>query len=506
MSSFEKQLDSIIKMLPIAIFWKDVDLVYKGGNDLFAKLLGYEKVEEIIGLTDDDVYGDKESVSLYKSDDESVINTGESLMNYEEIFFNRKMGKEVCWKISKMPLLDENEKICGVIATCEDITSKKLENNELNKLRGEVKKSEKFTKSFVSNITHSIRTPLSAIMGFTDMIVNKDIAPEDIVAFTGMLQYNADRLNKVISDTLDIASVESGELKVKSEVIELKSFIEEEIGQYKDRVRDSDKSHISIKAITGDDELFVMADKVRLKQVLSNLIGNALKFTEVGGVTVGYRVDNKKCVLLYITDTGAGIEEEKLGLIFERFRQGSSVIEDVNSGLGLGLSISKELVNQMGGEIWVESRLGNGSTFNFTLSRGGSSESEPSEEIEWDSKWNNMTILLADDVIYAHQFIKALLKPHHIEIISAMDGIEAVEIMESNKDVNLILMDIQMPRMDGVEAMMKIKEDNPDIPIVAYTAYAMSGDRDLYLKKGFDDYLSKPLEVEELIQVFKKSF
>lgn len=504
---FSDTICSIISSLPVAIAWKNTDLVYENGNKQFAELLGYEKIDSIIGLKDGDIFEEEEAVTLYASDDETIISTGEALMNFEEIFYNKNLGKEVCWRMSKLPLKDEAGKVIGVVTTCEDVTSTKVEQMELVKLREDVKKSDRMTKAFLSNITHSIRTPLSAIMGFTDMITQGELDQDEILAFSDILQYNADKLNKVISDTLDVASVEAGSLVINPEPVDIKAFIREEVKAYSSRVFVSDKAHLEIKAELPEEELTFEVDRIRLKQVLSNLIGNALQFTEVGEVTVGLRVDNKKSVLLYVKDTGSGMDAEKLEIIFERFKLGTSAVEDINSGLGLGLTICKELVNQMGGEIWVESRAGEGSKFSFTLPTGDAddvsiTEATPSTTYNWKDEWSGKKIILADDVIYAHQFIKALLKKRDIEVISAIDGEEAINLADRHQDAALVLMDIQMPRVGGVEAMERIKEKYPELPIIAYTAYAMSGDSELYLEKGFSDYLSKPLETQELLRIF----
>lgn len=498
----------LVKNLPIGLALKNSDLVYQECNQEFAQLLGFNSPDEIIGLSDSNLHEDEETVDLYESDDKMILSTGEAVVNFEELFFNQKLNKETCWKMSKLPYKDETGQVVGIIIACEDVTKSKVEELELERLRMEVKRSERVTKAFLSNITHSIRTPLSAIMGFTDMIAQGELDKDEIIAFADILQYNADKLNKVISDTLDVAAVEAGEMVLNPEPLDIKEFLEEEAVILQSRLFLSDKAHIEIKTELPEENSTFNVDKVRLKQVITNLIGNALQFTEAGNITLGLRMDNKKSVLVYVKDTGAGIDLEKLEIIFERFKLGGSVVEDVNSGLGLGLTICKELVNQMGGEIWVDSKAEQGSTFSFTLPTGEaetvSSTTPEKLTTEWDDSWTAKKIILADDVIYAHQFIKALLKKRNIEVISAIDGHEAINAADRHSDVALILMDIQMPRMGGIEAMEIIKEKHPDLPIVAYTAYAMVGDRELYQEKGFDDYLSKPLETSELYRVFSR--
>lgn len=502
-------IKDIFGNLPLALAWKNTELIYTGCNAEFLRLLGYTNPNDIIGKKDADLFDDEESVSLYESDDQTILETKDALKNFEEVFYNRNIKREVCWRISKFPIFDKTGEIEGVLCVNEDITLQKVEQIELYKLREDVKKSERVTKAFLSNITHSIRTPLSAIMGFTDMINQGELEQDEILAFTDILQYNADKLNKVVSDTLDVAAFEAGELIINSEPTDVKAFIKEEVKKYSARVFVSDKAKIEITSVLPEDDVKFNVDRVRLRQVISNLIGNALQYTDAGEITIGLQVDNNKSVLLYVKDTGKGIEPEKLEIIFERFKLGGSVVEDVNSGLGLGLTICKELVNQMGGEIWVESKAGLGAKFSFTLPTGEIDNNIPTgdsttPEYTWKDAWEGKTIILADDVIYAHQFLKALLKKHHIKIESATDGQEAIDLAERCTEAALILMDIQMPKMGGIEAMEKIKANYPDKPIIAYTAYAMSGDSEIYKEKGFDDYLSKPLETKELLRVFDR--
>ena len=502
-------IKEIFGNLPLALAWKNIDLEYTGCNDEFLRLLGYKTAEDIIGKKDKDLFDDEESIALYESDDKTILETKDALKNFEEVFHNKNLDREVCWRISKFPIFDKDGNIEGILSVNEDITLQKVEQIELYKLREDVKKSERVTKAFLSNITHSIRTPLSAIMGFTDMINQGELEQDEILAFTDILQYNADKLNKVVSDTLDVAAFEAGEITINKEPTDVKAFIEEEVRNYAARIFISDKSKIEITSTLPQEEVKFNVDKVRLKQVISNLIGNALQYTDAGEITVGLQVDNKKSVLLYVKDTGRGIEAEKLEIIFERFKLGGSVVEDVNSGLGLGLTICKELVNQMGGEIWVESKEGLGSRFSFTLPTDEINNNIPttdgsSPEYTWKEEWSGKTIILADDVIYAHQFLKALLKKHNIKVESASDGQEAIDLADSCTEAELILMDIQMPKMGGIEAMEKIKANYPEKPIIAYTAYAMSGDSEIYREKGFDDYLSKPLETIELLRIFDR--
>ncbi len=498
----------LLDRLPIGVAIKDCDLVYQSGNKHFAKMLGFDDFSEVVGLSDASFFEDEEDATLYASDDETVIATGEPLLSFEEMFYNRGLKKDVCWRLSKLPIIEDGT-VTGIVVVCEDTTEEKREQMQLHKLQEVAKKSERVMKAFLSNVTHSVRTPLTAIMGFTDMISQGELSQDEIMAFSDILQYNADKLNNVISDTLDVATFEAGGLSLHMEEVKIKSFIRDEVNVYKERTYSDETSAVKIKTELPNEDISFKVDKVRLRQILNNLIANALHYTEVGEITIGLRIDNKKSVLLFVKDTGLGISPDQLEIIFERFRLGTSVVEDINSGLGLGLTICKKLVNQMGGEIWVESKLGKGSTFSFTLPTGKANDESTSitgasRVYSWKEEWAGKKIILADDVLYAHQLVKALVNKKGIEVISAVDGEDVTNLADRHDDVSLILMDIQMPRVGGIEAMERIKAKHPDLPIIAYTAYAMSGDRELYMEKGFDDYLSKPLENQELLRIFDR--
>ena len=255
------------------------------------------------------------------------------------------------------------------------------------------------------------------------------------------------------------------------------------------------------------DPIFsILSDPLRFKQVMNNLISNAIKFTPSGIVEFGYQVINEQTIQFFIKDTGIGLPPEKLGIIFERFRQAEETTTKSYGGTGLGLTISRKLIELLGGNIWVESELKNGSTFYFTLPYKPIKESgilKPFSNKSDKHDWSGKTILVAEDENSNFEFIQATLSRTNAKILRAKNGIEAVDACFRNK-IDLVLMDIRMPEMNGYEATRKIRAKMPDLPVVSLTAYAMTEDRAKSLAEGCDDHISKPIRPNELIEKISK--
>jgi CheY-like chemotaxis protein len=251
-----------------------------------------------------------------------------------------------------------------------------------------------------------------------------------------------------------------------------------------------------------DHDLSFKTDPFRLRQVMTNLIGNAIKFTDKGTVEFGYHLKNEKQIEFFVKDTGIGLTKEELGIIFERFKRTYNSEEKNIIGSGLGLTISKNLVELMGGEMWIDSKPGEGTTFSFTLPFIKTAKvfsSGIDEESITSFNWREKTILVVEDDKQSFHFLKELLKRTGANIIRASNGFEAIEICRSDQNLDVVLMDIQMPKMNGYEATRELKKIRNNIPVIAQTAYAMAGDREKSIQAGCDDYITKPLNIESLL-------
>ncbi|MBN1990455.1 MAG: response regulator [Bacteroidales bacterium] len=462
-----------------------------------------------------------------------VINTGKPLLvNQEQIQALYQEGKidlvgtpSMQWM--GVPLIIDGE-VFGVIGTQsyasaeaynkDDLmllefistqvsTSIKRKENEfsLRFAKEKAEEADRLKSAFLANMSHEIRTPMNAIIGFSELIARKTIPQEKKDLYANYITNSSKTLLNLIDDIIDIAKIEAGQLKitksnthVNTMLYELHEFFQAEKVKHK-------KEHIKFikhEAIA-NDEFGILCDPFRLRQILINLLNNALKFTSDGRIEYGYMVPNNATILFYVRDTGIGLSQEKINVIFERFRQGDETITKQYGGTGLGLAISKKLVELMGGRIWVESEPEKGSTFFFILpliipNINNNLITERNEWIQTNS-FAGKTILVAEDEEINFMFIKEILNITSANVIRAKNGQEAIALVESNPSIALVLMDIQMPIVNGYQATKAIKKMHPELPIIAQTAYAMAEDKVKGAVVGFDYYLSKPIKPEELI-------
>ncbi len=501
-------IESILNTIPVSVFWKDTDLNYKGCNNRFLSDVGLRYPKDLIGKTDQDLHWRIEMKELMHDDDSFVIETGEGLLNYEGPL-RRADGTNIWIRGSKVPMRNADGEIVGVLGVHEDVSVWKKTQNELLDAYTKIEESDRLKSRFLANISHEVRTPLSAIVGFSDMLGKGDIPQAEIEYFTRLIQNQADHLLKIVSDVLDVSLIESDQIKIDSKPFDVIELLNDQFLILQNQLQRVNNDHIRVRLSVPDNvDLKVVGDKVRVRQILNNLIDNAIKFTQFGFIEIGCQADNNKNLLLFVKDSGIGITPELQKIIFSRFRQGDDSTSKQYPGLGLGLSIAQELTERMDGEIWVESEPEMGSSFYFTLpilheEKGNpDSLSQPPAFKHNESNWRGRSILVADDVKHLHQLINLFVREKEVKVISAMNGEEAISLVQKNPDIDMILMDIQMPGVDGVEAMEVIKNESPTIPIVAFTAYAMAGDREKYLDLGFDNYVSKPLSQEDLWQLF----
>jgi signal transduction histidine kinase len=375
--------------------------------------------------------------------------------------------------------------------------------------------SDKLKSAFLANFSHEIRTPMNAIMGFSQLLSVTNRPENEKREFIDLILINSQHLLNLINEIIDISRIEAGETILDYHLCDLNQLLYELLNQYNEHKNLLKKTKISLVLNSEIEKhnLKITTDSNKLKQIIINLLENALKFTEEGSIEFGYKfieTDEAKSVLFYIKDTGIGIEEDAKNFIFERFRKAENNLGKLYRGAGLGLAISKKLVEIMGGKIWVESVLNTGSTFYFTLPYKDTDESiEKDIDIEFKKKkidfnWKNKLILVAEDEMINYKFIEKVLKKTKTKLLWAKNGIETFEMVQQNKDIDLVLMDIRMPLMDGYEATRKIKEINKKIPIIAQTAYALDYERTEILSAGCNDYISKPYTIYELLNLINK--
>ncbi|RPH31836.1 MAG: PAS domain S-box protein [Bacteroidales bacterium] len=374
------------------------------------------------------------------------------------------------------------------------------------------KESDRLKSTFLATMSHELRTPLNAVIGFSDMMKN-EIDNTKIPEYAGIINTCGLNLLEIVEDIFDITLLESGEVKVSLEdyrISNLPHDINDSIVLEQEKLN---KQHLSITFIPPQeiDNLILHTDKTKLKQILLNLIKNALKFTFKGYIEYGLsidEIDDNSVIKFYVKDTGIGISEEHIEIIFENFRQ----VDDSNTrlfgGTGLGLSVARRYTEMLGGKIWVESNFGKGSTFYFTLPNYELLAVD--ENIKYKDTLSAMlnfkgkTILIAEDETSNYELLVVYLEHLEVKILWARNGEEAITICNTIGGIDLVLMDIKMPKINGFDATISIKKTHPNLPIIAQTAFVLHGDDRKALEAGCDDYISKPIKRRELYGLLSK--
>ena len=378
---------------------------------------------------------------------------------------------------------------------------------ELKIAKEKAEEADKLKTSFLANMSHEIRTPMNAIVGFSYLLTDKESAEEAKSEYVKIIKSNSEVLMNLINDILDISIIEAGQLRTKNKPVdlesvlnELKTFFAQEIDKLPNK-----KLYIESDYDTNCSNVTVSTDAIRLRQILSNLLWNALKFTPEGTITLGYRLSGNDSIIFFVKDTGVGIEPNKHEVIFERFSKFSNNAEaSLYSGTGLGLAICKELVNALQGSIWVDSYPDKGSTFYFTIPYVAEesikiAENKPKANLNIN-KLKGKTILVAEDVESNYKLIEAFLAKANVNILWAKDGLQAINKLRDNPDTDIIVMDIQMPVLDGLNALKNIRKLNQSVPVIFNTAFYREEERDICLAAGCTDYMSKPIRKEDLLE------
>jgi PAS domain S-box-containing protein len=393
-----------------------------------------------------------------------------------------------------------------VHAIIHDITDKKRIFKDLMDAKEHAEESDRLKTAFLHNISHEIRTPMNAIVGFTSLLESPELSVEARKQYINIIHQSSNQLLSIITDIVDISNIETGRTKVTPEKVNLNSLFRNIYEQFYFRAKIENIS-FTIKTPIEDESAFILSDEIKLIQVLSNLLNNSFKFTSEGYIDCGYKVEND-LISFWVRDTGIGIPDSERERIFERFYQVENSTTHKTGGTGLGLSISKAYVELMGGKIWVVSQPGDGSSFYFTIPyipvKGINNEEKQtltSKEVTFS---DGKSILIAEDDDINFLLLSEILSGHNINIIRALNGLEAVNACDNTSKIDLVLMDIKMPVMDGYQATELIKKKRPELAVIAVTAYTQEKNSDNIADFGFSDYISKPIDRDQLIKILKK--
>lgn len=378
---------------------------------------------------------------------------------------------------------------------------------ELKNAKDKAEENDRLKSAFLANMSHEIRTPMNGIMGFAQLLKEPIVSGEEQQEYIRIIEKSGARMLNIINDLIDISKVESGQMKVFLSETNINNQIEYIYTFFNPEV-EKKGMQLSYKNGLTTENAFLITDKEKVYAILTNLVKNAIKYSDKGTIEFGYK-KKEKYLEFYVNDTGIGIPEDKKEAIFERFIQTDHNLTSKYEGAGLGLAITKAYVELLEGKIWVESELNKGSCFYFTIPIDNKLDSKIEIPIEintdiQEEKLKKMKILIVEDDYNSDLFLTRILKSLSREIIHASTGVEAVEACRNNSDLNLVLMDIKMPEMDGYEAVRQIREFNKKVVIIAQTAYGLSSDKDAAIKAGCTDYISKPINKSLLLTMIEK--
>lgn len=500
-------LQVIMDNIPDPIYITNNQNQYIRANKGLAKLVGVADPEMVIGKTAYDFFP-AEIADHFNEIEQTILTTGVPVLNHEKELPS-SYGNN-WYSTTIIGVKDVNGQVTHLVCISRDITQYKLSEEQLRRSKEKAEQADKLKSAFLANMSHEIRTPINGILGFANLMEMREFAREKEVQYLRIINNSGKLLLSLINDIIDIAKIEAGQINIENADVDLEKLCRELLDFYQGEKNRRDKQHIQIVAEIPENDLFnaIITDPLRLRQIISNLISNSLKFTEEGFIKFGYQVDRKQ-LLFYVKDSGIGMSEEDQNIVFERFKQAGASSKR-KEGTGLGLAISKGLVELLGGKIWVKSSLGKGSEFYFTIPLNYSTElchqdQEAADENKFaDYKWDEKTILLVEDEEVNYMYIKELLANTGINLIHVITAEEAISICKSDVSVDLILMDMRLPGINGFDATRLIKRIRPETPIIAQTAYAMENEKKQCLEAGCDYYMTKPFDQDVLLEVLQE--
>ncbi len=372
-------------------------------------------------------------------------------------------------------------------------------NIELNIAKEKAEASDRLKSSFINNISHEIRTPLNGILGFGQILTDQEIEPEEKEEYLAMMDQSSERLINTVTNFMDISLLTSGNQTVFKKEFVFNSIVNEAIERFKISAGEK-KITLTFDTPAPENEIKLLTDQELLSKVICQLMDNAVKFTKQGTINVGYEISGDK-LRFYVKDSGIGIAAENKARIFDSFMQENITNTRAYEGSGLGLPIAKGFIELLDGNIEVETEIGKGSTFSFTIPCviNPSNENQEIETTVLKTALRKQTILIAEDDDINFYYISIVLKNDLVEILHAFNGREAVDMCNQLPEIELVLMDLKMPQMDGFEATSLIKAFRSDLPVIAVSAYSSSEDKLMALQAGCDDFITKPFKSEFLI-------
>jgi len=505
LNTSQRELKSVMDNLQETYYRTDLNGVVLFVSSSVELLLGYT-AEELIGKKTTDFYVDPEKRNKFI--DALTANNG--YVEQYPFSLQHKNGSTVWLSTNARFLLDEAGNIIGVEGTGQGFNVSKTEEENLIKAKDQAEKANKAKSLFLANMSHEVRTPMNGIVGFTNLL-SKTQLDEKQAEYVNTINTSMKDLLNIINDILDFSRIESGKIELKTQVININDFLESVIRLYSEAANEKSLklTYQADKSLPGN----IIFDPLRLRQVISNLIGNAIKFTDAGYVRLTANLEhteNSDTLLIEVIDSGKGIAPDEHIHIFEAFNQTDDSIYKPDSGTGLGLAISRQLIELMQGEIGVKQNTEAGSIFWIKIPVTVTEEKPAQTLIENsidqnDESYQGIRTLVADDNAINRKLITTLLSQHGVNVKEAKDGNNALELAKSH-DFDLILMDIRMPGLNGIEVTRTLRTDMPEnkTPIIALTAHALPDEQQTFINAGMDACITKPILEYQLFELLDK--
>ncbi len=500
-----KKLNKAILQSPISVVITDKDGYIEFFNPAFCKITGWND-HEILGKKPSILKSGFQPAGFY----EKLWKTISSGNEWQGEFKNRKKNGEYYWELASIsPIKNNFGTITHYVKIAENISYLKKIEKDLKRAKQDAEIANNYKNLFLANMSHEIRTPINTIIGFSELIKNENLPTQKRHKYSGIIEENSQSLLRLIDDIIDVAKIEANELKIRKEACSLGDLFSELEMTYNNFLKRKDKQNLELKFQIPEEAHHdvIFTDPYRLKQIINNLYLNALMHTDIGQIEIGYTIINDNKLRFFVSDTGTGIPSGQIKNIFKRFTQIEDTIDSDSPGSGLGLSISKDLALLLGGDINVKSIEGKGSSFFLTLPYDKIKIPMVRDAIKPTTptrfNFSNFTIMIAEDTPYNYEYLYSILQKTGANVVWAKDGIDVLKMYNSTK-IDLILMDIQLPEINGYEATSQIRLTNQALPIIAQTAYAMAEDKQKCMDAGCNEVLVKPIRMDDVLTTVAK--
>lgn len=493
--------------------------------DLTGKILNFSKaglealeipsIDKVIGTLYPDLWSNEEGATASRN---AIKLAAEGKKARFTGYGPSASGKPLWWSIQMSPVFNAEGKVEKILAISRDVTSEKLRQeeainhaNELSLALQQAESANQMKSAFLANMSHEIRTPIGVMMGFSELATDQDISIDQRREFAKIIQRNGDTVLRLLNEILDLSKIESGNLTLEKSEFLVKTIIDDLKAVWLPAAAEKDDFNLVFE-ISNEISNIVRTDFIRLKQILTNLLSNAFKFTESGLISVKVKetiLDNESFIEFLVEDTGIGIRAEDANRLFKPFSQLDSGLNRKYSGTGLGLSLSKKLANALGGDLILKNSVfGKGSCFSVFVKNDRTQLPANLENVDKTQKsklydFSHLKILLAEDNIDNQVLIQKMLTNVGANVLVVEDGEKAIQTILKN-EFDIVIMDLQMPILDGISAMERLQTEKYQKPVIALTANAMNESRNLCLASGFSDFLAKPILALDLYNSIKK--